>query len=241
MSLDSALKSMVLKTVQEHVVPTLATREELTKTVKKLTDINKYLHTRIETISRELTEAHAVLVDVQTQLSQSQKKNAELDMQLSQSQKETNDDFQFDITDIENNWDGFDLFNIPESKSNDKLSTKSNDKLSTKNIPESKSDGVIGAKRQRKYDNWSDRVQRLLALEGSGKLIWDGDTMKLSRSDADAMFPQTSSGKSIFQFKRCYGKKGARERFDINHNSGIVQLTHRGGLSKDQLKQLYSN
>tara|TARA_B100000902_G_scaffold366966_1_gene389175 strand:- start:3456 stop:4115 length:660 start_codon:yes stop_codon:yes gene_type:complete len=219
MSLDSTLKTMVLQTVEKHVLPTLATREELTKTVKKLTDINKYLHTRIETISRELTETHAVLVDVQTQLSQSEKRNATL--QLSQLEKSTNDDedFQFDITDIEANWDGYDLFNIPESKSN----------------------GVIAAKRQRKYDSWEDRMRQLLDLEATGKLIWDGDTMQLSRSDADAMFRQASSGKSIFQFKRCYGKKGDKMRFDVTYKSGIVKLTHRGGLTKDQLKQMYAN
>ena len=48
----------------------------------------------------------------------------------------------------------------------------------------------------KKYFSWEERVQELLTLES---MEWHDDIIRISRSDANAMFPSENAGKSLFK------------------------------------------
>ncbi len=99
---------------------------------------------------------------------------------------------------------------------------------------EEKTDDSIEVKKAKRYYSWEDRMTILLQLES---LEWDGDTITISRDDAESLFPV---GKSMFQFTRCYGKKGDNGRFNVEYDKQEVRLRHRC-LQKESILCLYGN
>ena len=121
----------------------------------------------------------------------------------------------------------------------DEVSTpplKKRKKMSETKTPETPE--TLNAK---KYFSWEKRMKTLLNLSS---LMWKGGDqhgcgkLEISRRDAESMFPHAQPGKSIFQFQRCYGKKGDNSRFEISSNKTTVAMKHRC-LTKENILCLY--
>ena len=236
-SIEVMLKDMVVKTIHTEVFPECKKMKDALQTLHKkfceLQSVNKYLHTRIESLNVDLTEARASLVDVQNKLAASDQSNSVL-QGLNDDLQEKNDDLQGKNDDL--------LFGMDEiaSISNgftadepDFWNTLMEGVDTTTESPIAKR-----SKKKARYSNWGDRVRDLFAL--GDKLIWIGETMQITRTEVENMFPHVQPGKSMFQFQRVYGKKGDNLRFDIEYTKDTVQLTHRT-FTKVQLENLYNN
>lgn len=97
-----------------------------------------------------------------------------------------------------------------------------------------KTDDPTPRKKGKRYFNWEERMATLLDLDS---FEWDGDIITISRRDVESLFP---IGKSLFQFTRCYGKKGDKSRFDVKvkKSTNQVRLHHRC-LNKESILSLY--
>ena len=256
-SIEVMLKDMVVKTIHTEVFPECKKMKDALQTLHKkfceLQSVNKYLHTRIESLNVDLTEARASLVDVQNLLAVSDQSNSVL--------QGLNDDLQGKNDDLQGKNDDLQEKNDDLQGKNDDLQGKNNDLLFGMDEIASISNGFTAdepdfwntlmegvdttttespiAKRSKKkarYSNWGDRVRDLFAL--GDKLIWIGETMQITRTEVENMFPHVQPGKSMFQFQRIYGKKGDNLRFDIEYTKVMVHLTHRT-FTKVQLENLY--
>ena len=222
-SIEVMLKDMVVKTIHTEVFPECKKMKDALQMLHKkfcdLQSVNKYLHTRIENLNVDLTEARASLVDVQCKLDVSYQSNSMLKGRNDDLQGR-NDDLQFGMDEIASISNGY---TADESEFWDTLV-----------------DGVdpgspiVRAKKKARYSSWDDRMRDLFAL--GDKLIWIGETIQITRAEVESMFP--NAHKSMFQFQRCYGKKGDNMRFDIEYTKDVVQLTHRT-FTKVQLEKLY--
>ena len=243
-SIEVMLKDMVVKTIHTEVFPECKKMKDALQTLHKkfceLQSVNKYLHTRIESLNVDLTEARASLVDVQNKLAASDQSNSVL-QGLNDDLQEKNDDLQGKNDDLQGKNDDL-LFGMDEiaSISNgftadepDFWNTLMEGVDTTTESPIAKR-----SKKKARYSNWGDRVRDLFAL--GDKLIWIGETMQITRTEVENMFPHVQPGKSMFQFQRVYGKKGDNLRFDIEYTKDTVQLTHRT-FTKVQLENLYNN
>ena len=226
-NLEGMLKNMVVKTIHSEVFPECKKMKDALQTLHKkfcdLQSVNKYLHTRIETLNVDLTETRASLVDVKNKLAAADQSNAVL-QDKNDDLQDKNDDLQFGMDEIASISNGF---TADEPDFWDKLVEGVD---TTTESPIAKR-----VKKKARYSNWDDRMRDLFAL--GDKLIWIGDTMQIPRTEVENMFPH---GKSMFQFQRCYGKKGDNLRFDVAYTKDMVQLTHRT-FTKVQLENLYNN
>ena len=231
-NIEVMLKDMVVKTIHTEVFPECKKMKDALQTLHKkfcdLQSVNKYLHTRIESLNVDLTEARASLVDVENKLAVSDQSNSMLQVlnddltEENETLQDTNNELQFGMDEIASISNGFtadepDFWNT----------------LIEGVDPESP---IVRAKKKARYSNWRDRVRDLFAL--GDKLIWIGETMQITRTEVENMFPHAQPGKSMFQFQRIYGKKGDNLRFDIEYTKVMVHLTHRT-FTKVQLENLY--
>ena len=93
-------------------------------------------------------------------------------------------------------------------------------------------------KKRKIYLAWEERMAHLLKLKC---LIWDENVIEINKAAIQDMFPG-EKGKSLFQFRRIYGKKGDQSRFDISYDKtkDIVRMKHRR-LKKETILRLYSD
>ncbi|MAD24040.1 MAG: hypothetical protein CMO44_07700 [Verrucomicrobiales bacterium] len=236
-NIEFMLKDMVVKTIHNEVFPECKKMKNamqvLHKKLCEVQSVNKYLHTRIESLNVDLTEARASLVDVQCKLAASDKSISMLqdendDLQgLNDDLQGLNDDLQGLNDDLQFGMD--EIANISNGYTADEPAFW--DKLVEGVDPESPI--AKRTKKKARYSKWDDRMRDLFAL--GDKLIWIGDTMQIPRTEVENMFPH---GKSMFQFQRCYGKKADNLRFNVEYTKDMVQLTHRT-FTKVQLESLY--
>ena len=235
--IEHQLKNIVLDTIHKEVFPECQKMKNavqlLHKKLCEVQSVNKYLHTRIESLNVDLTEARASLVDVQCKLDASDKSNSVLQeknddlqgrnddlMQENETLQDANTELQFGMDEIVNISNGY----------------TADEPAFWDQLVEGLDPGSPIAKRAKKkarYSKWDDRMRDLFAL--GDKLIWIGDTMQIPRTEVENMFPH---GKSMFQFQRCYGKKADNLRFNVEYTKDMVQLTHRT-FTKVQLESLY--
>ena len=226
-TLEKEFKTIVLETIQEEVFPECKKLKEIVKTlylkIKTVQSENRYLTQRIETLDTELIEARASLVDVRRKLDESYS-SSELTIPDLSTLQNINE-FTADEPDF---WDK--LMGIENGKRNDdEPDDEPDDELVQKKA------GNEPVQKKARYSRWEDRMRDLFALE---KMIWIGDTIQITRGEVDKMFSSAQPGKSMFQFQRCYGKKGEIMRFDIAYTKDFVQLKHRS-LNREQLEKLY--
>ena len=235
-SIEVMLKDMVVKTIHTEVFPECKKMKDALQTLHKkfceLQSVNKYLHTRIESLNVDLTEARASLVDVQNLLAVSDQSNSVL-QGLNDDLQGKNDDLQGKNNDL--------LFGMDEIASiSNGFTADEPDFWNTlmEGVDTTTTESPIAkrSKKKARYSNWGDRVRDLFAL--GDKLIWIGETMQITRTEVENMFPHVQPGKSMFQFQRIYGKKGDNLRFDIEYTKVMVHLTHRT-FTKVQLENLY--
>jgi len=233
-NIEDMLKHMVVKTIHSEVFPECKKMKDALQTLhKKLCEVqavNKYLHTRIETLNVDLTEARASLVDVQNKLDASDKSNSML-QERNDDLQERNDDLQGLNEDLQFGMD--EIANISNGYTADEPAFW--DALVEGVDTTTESPIAKRSTKKARYSSWDDRMRDLFAL--GDKLIWIGDTIQIPRTEVGKMFPH---GKSMFQFQRCYGKKGDNLRFDVAYTKDMVQLTHRT-FTKVQLENLYNN
>ena len=93
-------------------------------------------------------------------------------------------------------------------------------------------------KRKTVYYSWNERMDHLLQLES---LRWTKDNViEIDKDAVVELFPSENKGKSIFQFKRIYGKDGDKTRFDITCKAKKIKMTHRC-LKKDAILKIYGS